>query len=191
MRGRHAGKCAGGKLANCDDGKQCTNDLCDAKTGGCSWTGKTGACDDGNSCTTDACDGKTGARTFTVKAGGNAPACDGAVVGGRCMKAFQAAGTWAAAEQACVVWGGHLARVGSVEENTSMRLPATQGCGGAVPAWIGLNDLGTEGQYQWTDGGAYGTTTGTPASPTTATRAAARPKTWCRWSTTATGTTSA
>jgi hypothetical protein len=185
-----AGKCVGGKLADCDDGKPCTNDLCDAVTGNCSWTGKTGACedgngctqgdvcqaatcvpgvpitcDDGNSCTTDACDGKTGACSFTVKAGGGVPACDGAVVGGRCMKAFQAASTRAAAEQACVVWGGHLTRVGSAQENASVRLLATQGCGGAVPAWIGLNDLAVEGKYEWPDGGAFGYSNWNPGEP--------------------------
>lgn len=46
------GNCQGGKLANCDDGKECTVDACDAKTGGCSWTAKIGSCNDGDACTT-------------------------------------------------------------------------------------------------------------------------------------------
>jgi hypothetical protein len=115
--------------------------------------------------TAAACDGKTGACSFTVKAGGSVPACDGAIVGGRCMKAFQAASTRAAAEQACVVWGGHLTRVGSAQENASVRLLATQGCGGAVPAWIGLNDLAVEGKYEWPDGGAFGYSNWNPGEP--------------------------
>ena len=44
-------KCAGGGAKACDDGKPCTNDLCDPKTGDCSWSANTGACDDGDACT--------------------------------------------------------------------------------------------------------------------------------------------
>ncbi len=52
----NGGACKGGPVADCDDGKVCTNDLCDAKTGVCSWTGKGGACEDGSACTAnDAC----------------------------------------------------------------------------------------------------------------------------------------
>jgi hypothetical protein len=96
------GACKGGVSTDCDDGKTCTNDLCDAKTGACSWTGKAGACDDGNACTAndacangncapgsakncddanpctvDGCDAKTGACTHTATVQAGVPCDDG------------------------------------------------------------------------------------------------------------------
>ena len=99
------GKCQGGDAGKCDDGKPCTNDLCDPKTGDCSWSANTGACDDGdpctandacaagkcagtakscddsNNCTTDSCDAKTGACLNVAVAG--TVACDD---GSKCTK---------------------------------------------------------------------------------------------------------
>ena len=94
------GQCSGGKAGGCDDGKPCTNDICDPKSGGCSWTGKQGPCDDGdpctaagtcktgkcapgpakecddnNSCTKDTCDSKAGGCVFS-SAGAVGAACD-------------------------------------------------------------------------------------------------------------------
>ncbi|MCO4763527.1 MAG: hypothetical protein KC502_18565, partial [Myxococcales bacterium] len=94
-----SGKCSGGSLGGCDDGKVCTVDKCDAKTGNCSWGGKTGPCDDGNkctsgsvcsagkckpgtqvacddknACTTDKCDPNTGKCVYTTN---NDPCSDG------------------------------------------------------------------------------------------------------------------
>ena len=53
------GKCLG-KAANCDDGKTCTKDSCDGKTGKCvNAATKGAACTDGNACTVkDLCDDK-------------------------------------------------------------------------------------------------------------------------------------
>jgi len=50
------GKCSGGEQVKCIDGKECTIDNCDPKTGACSWGPKKGPCDDGDGCTVgDAC----------------------------------------------------------------------------------------------------------------------------------------
>ncbi len=46
-----AGKCEGGVKTVCDDGNACTDDICDAKSGGCNYFPTTAACDDGNACT--------------------------------------------------------------------------------------------------------------------------------------------
>jgi|GEM_PF-1743923 len=47
------GVCGGGTNDKCDDGKVCTLDVCNAKTGACAWAGKDGKCDDANPCTGD------------------------------------------------------------------------------------------------------------------------------------------
>ncbi|MBP46334.1 MAG: hypothetical protein CMH53_00120 [Myxococcales bacterium] len=110
------GKCQGGTNDGCDDGKQCTLDSCDDKTGKCSWSAKTGKCEDGdlcttgdeckagkcatgkavdcddkNVCTTDSCDLKTGKCAYKNV---NAPCSDGnactspdACVSGKCLGA--------------------------------------------------------------------------------------------------------
>ncbi len=94
------GKCAGGGAKACDDGKPCTNDLCDPKTGACNWSANTGACDDAdactekdtcaqgkcagnakvcddkNVCTTDSCTKATGACAFAPVATGTPTLCD-------------------------------------------------------------------------------------------------------------------
>jgi hypothetical protein len=56
------GLCTPGSALDCDDGKACTTDSCDAMTGcanepleGCVPCGDGGFCDDGNPCTDDAC----------------------------------------------------------------------------------------------------------------------------------------
>lgn len=84
------GKCVGANQKNCDDGKTCTIDSCDAKTGSCTSAPKTGGycvdgskctysdtcqqgkcvgkakvCNDKNACTTDSCDAKSGYCKYT------------------------------------------------------------------------------------------------------------------------------
>jgi hypothetical protein len=184
------GACVGGKAAQCDDGKPCTTDGCDPATGVCVWTAAGGACEDGDpctvgdmckgancvtgakklcndgeGCTVDTCDPKTGACVAAPKPGAAVPPCDGSKVGDRCMKAFKvASSTWADAEKACIAWGGHLARVGSGEENTAVRALGNAVCGNQQ-LWIGLNDLETEGKFVWTDGGAVTFTKWVPGEP--------------------------
>ncbi len=64
-----AGACVPGALANCDDGKACTNDSCDP-TKGCKSVASTAPCNDGNACTIgDTCDA-TGCKA------GSALLCD-------------------------------------------------------------------------------------------------------------------
>jgi hypothetical protein len=47
-----SGKCLGGKAKPCSDADPCTQDLCDGKTGGCSFAPvSSGPCEDGNLCT--------------------------------------------------------------------------------------------------------------------------------------------
>ncbi len=48
------GVCKAGKAKDCDDGKVCTNDACDPKTGACLHSDADGkGCDDGDACTAD------------------------------------------------------------------------------------------------------------------------------------------
>lgn len=49
------GGCQGSKIP-CDDGKLCTFDSCDPKTGNCQHLANSAPCDDKNACTTDSCD---------------------------------------------------------------------------------------------------------------------------------------
>ncbi len=50
------GGCQGGDAKVCNDGNPCTDDACDAQSGGCVATPNTNPCDDGDICTTgDAC----------------------------------------------------------------------------------------------------------------------------------------
>ena len=56
-----AGECSGVQSVDCNDGVQCTVDICDPATGNCSNTTNNGAsCDDGDPCTGgDVCSGQT------------------------------------------------------------------------------------------------------------------------------------
>ena len=173
------GSCQGGKPSLCDDEKECTVDKCDAKSGDCSWTAKSGPCSDGDACTVgdvcqvvtcmsgtskvcddnepctvDACDSKTGNCVAPPLPGAGAAACDGTVVGGRCMKAFAANVTWPAANQACIAWGGELVRIDSAAENASVRALGNAACGNGTSTWIGLSDQAAEGKPVWADGKA-------------------------------------
>jgi hypothetical protein len=96
-----AGKCQGSPL-NCSDGNDCTDDLCDTKTGACTFLANTAPCtgavacltggqckdgkcqagtkpncDDGSPCTADACDNATGKCVYTKAADGTV--CDDGV----------------------------------------------------------------------------------------------------------------
>ena len=63
------GACKTGPVLNCDDGKACTTDSCDAVKG-CQHANNTAPCEDGSLCTIgDACSGG-------VCVGGPAPSCD-------------------------------------------------------------------------------------------------------------------
>jgi len=57
---------------------------------------------------------------------------------------------WLKAEQECIKWGGHLARVDSQETNTHLISRMKEN--GIEKAWIGYNDGKGEGLWEWTDG---------------------------------------
>jgi hypothetical protein len=56
---------------------------------------------------------------------------------------------WTAASAACADWGGALARLDTADEETALLARLA-----AADAWIGLNDVATEGTMLWEDGGA-------------------------------------
>ncbi|MBI5608256.1 MAG: hypothetical protein HY902_05195 [Deltaproteobacteria bacterium] len=73
------GKCETGPKTVCDDGNLCTDDICDAKSGGCNYFPNTAPCDDGNACTVgDACGVVTlqGAKCIAGKSVVPAVDCD-------------------------------------------------------------------------------------------------------------------
>ena len=71
------------------------------------------------------------------------PGCD-AMRGASCY-AFPAESLeWAAAEESCVAWGGHLVTVDDADEDAFVL------AGGA--SWIGLNDRASEEDFIWADG---------------------------------------
>ena len=51
VKDRCVSQTCGGQVKNCDDGKPCTHDHCDGKTGKCAATTFKGPCDDGKPCT--------------------------------------------------------------------------------------------------------------------------------------------
>ena len=58
---------------------------------------------------------------------------------------------WVSAESACKLAGGHLAHVESAIDNANvLGACKTDRC------WIGLNDRGVEGRFEWTDGSKLG-----------------------------------
>jgi len=56
------------------------------------------------------------------------------------------------AEKACVRWGGNLASFQNKEEETKV---AKLMSGDKNEYWIGLTEVGREGNWMWTDGTAY------------------------------------
>ncbi len=111
-----AGSCKGGTAKGCDDGIECTGDVCNPVSGACETTATTAACSDGNpctqgdqcqggkcqpgaaaqcddnnACTEDACDPQSGACTHVDGSGG----CEdgnGCTVGDTCKNGKCASG---------------------------------------------------------------------------------------------------
>jgi hypothetical protein len=67
--------------------------------------------------------------------------------GAHCFVHDAAESDWITAESACVALGGHLASGHTYEEAQILAALA-----GDTPAWIGLDDRGTEGRFQWATG---------------------------------------
>ena len=74
--------------------------------------------------------------------------CDAISDEGTCYSYFISTMLWQAARSLCLSWGGDLATITSLEENTLMFNTHTSD----IVCWIGLNDLGTESTFVWADG---------------------------------------
>ncbi len=165
----------------CEDGIACTEDVCEAATGACTFVPDDGACDDGVDCSVDTCDPVWGC----VHLPGDASACDDgdpctvdycgaaladagcdAVLGHACYAAFDD-GTivhrWYALD-ACEAWGGHLATIGSQEENDVVAGVVSQGCSKGR-GLIGLTDFGHEGVWKWDTGEPFAYANWAPGEP--------------------------
>jgi len=75
---------------------------------------------------------------------------------GICFKYIEQRKTWTDARNTCRDLDGDLFSIHSQEENDFVQSRASRGNG--YDSWIGLNDLTTEGIFQWSDGSAVGYT---------------------------------
>ncbi len=98
----------------------------------------------------------------------NCPSAGGAISGFVYMGSFNGhhyycsngVDTWANAQANCVANGGHLAVINSAAENTFLANILT-----LQSAWIGANDLVTEGTFQWVNGDSFSYTNWYPGQP--------------------------
>jgi hypothetical protein len=103
------------------------------------------ACDDGDPCTADSCE----ALPCPLSAAGNL-----AQFGASCYTAFSTYSTnWGEAEEMCLAWGGHLAAIGSPDENGFVAALAEDASFGAnYFTLLGGFNYGSGGGFQWTAG---------------------------------------
>lgn len=122
-----------------DDGNICTINACN-DSGVCAANPVT--CNDNNQCTADSCN----------PAGG----CDGYVNGSSCyrVESPEPGSLWQSAESECQAWGGHLVSINTAMENAFVWGLTDECPAPGTVAFIGLNDLATEGVYQWIAGDA-------------------------------------
>lgn len=66
--------------------------------------------------------------------------------GASCYQLGDTLGPWRAASDLCQAWGGDLAKVESVEENTLLGERSEQ------DVWLGASDFEDEGNFRWFDG---------------------------------------
>jgi hypothetical protein len=71
--------------------------------------------------------------------------------------------TWAVAESACELYGGHLATFGSSAENSEAAAAAASVRSGGF--WIGFTDAAVEGSWAWMDGTAVSYTNWSSGEP--------------------------
>lgn len=64
--------------------------------------------------------------------------------------------SWFAAEAKAQAMGGHLIAIRSQEMNDWVNSMFSNFLGEQRSLWIGLNDVGSEGTFEWTDGTAFG-----------------------------------
>jgi hypothetical protein len=94
--------------------------------------------------------------------------CTGLTFGDSCYQAFDSYLTWDAAEQQCAGWGGHLASIGSPEENAALNAwPAQFGVSSVDGSgiWVGGSDAQSDGQFRWVDGGPFSLQGWAPGQP--------------------------
>ncbi|KAL3045157.1 hypothetical protein OYC64_013420 [Pagothenia borchgrevinki] len=72
----------------------------------------------------------------------------------RCYKYMSETTTWARAEIHCVSQGGHLVSIHSTEEDNFVTFLVRSSNTNVHETWIGLNDIGEEGRWVWSDGSA-------------------------------------
>jgi hypothetical protein len=94
--------------------------------------------------------------------------CTSLSFGGSCYELFDSFLPWAAAEQRCVDWGGHLASIESAEENTFVdgwhaQLGLSNGDGSGI--WIGGTDAQQDGLFRWVAGSPFSFAGWAPGQP--------------------------
>ena len=87
---------------------------------------------------------------------------------GSCYELFDSFVPWDAAEQQCVAWGGHLASIGSADENSfvngwTAELGLTNGDGQGI--WVGGTDAQQDGVFRWVDGSTFSLAGWAPGQP--------------------------
>lgn len=73
--------------------------------------------------------------------------------------------SWTDAEAFSVASGGHLASIGSIEEQAFIEAAFLSGANSRMVAWIGFNDAAVEGDYVWSSGEPVTFTHWTPGEP--------------------------
>ena len=76
--------------------------------------------------------------------------CD-ATINDNCYAFVDGNINWNQAEDCCVTWGGHLASIHSTDDNILLN----DICNQDTITWIGLNDIASEGNFEWSDGSGY------------------------------------
>jgi hypothetical protein len=84
----------------------------------------------------------------------------GAMWDGREYRFFSASQAWTEADEDCEVIGGHLVSIADASENAFV-----DSLSSVSHVWIGLNDVGTEGVWEWTDGETFGYSNWNPGEP--------------------------
>ena len=74
--------------------------------------------------------------------------------GDRCLQVFvDGTSTWHEAQDSCIAMGGDLARINNATENEQVTAMALESGMTGEHFWIGYNDLDSEGDWSWIDGG--------------------------------------
>ena len=77
--------------------------------------------------------------------------CDLITNENKCFSYFTNSGiNWTDARVNCQSWGGDLASIANAGENVAVDSIRNSSASGFC--WIGLNDIGTEGTFVWSDG---------------------------------------